>query len=186
MSVTNEINSAITALKQGLVIAYPTEAVYGLGCDPTDQQAVMALLKLKQRPIEKGLILVAGDFKLLAPFVDISGLTPQSWSRITQSWPGAVTWVLPKSKDCPTWISGKFDSVAVRVSEHLVIGQLSKQLGLPIVSTSANPAGMAPAVTAQQVKQMFSDMLGQVIDAPLGDSDAPSQIFDGVTGQQFR
>ena len=184
--MNSEITSAVTALKQGLVIAYPTEAVYGLGCDPTNEQAVLSLLALKQRPIEKGLILVAGDFELLAPFVDITSLSKQSWLRIMQSWPGAVTWVLPKSKACPAWISGKFDSVAVRVSTHQVVGDLSAKFGLPIVSTSANLAGLEPALNCQQVKLMFNDTLGQVIDAPLGENAQPSKIFDGVTGKQYR
>jgi L-threonylcarbamoyladenylate synthase len=182
----SEMNLAISALKKGLVIAYPTEAVYGLGCDPTNQQAVSSLLKLKQRTVEKGLILVAGDFELLAPFVDISSLSDQMWQQIEQSWPGAVTWVLPKSKHCPSWISGQFDSVAVRVSAHPVVTKLTRDFNLPIVSTSANLAGVAPALNAQQVRTMFEQRLGRIIDAPLGENKTPSKIFDAITGKQLR
>ncbi|NRA72644.1 MAG: threonylcarbamoyl-AMP synthase [Gammaproteobacteria bacterium] len=177
---------AITALKQGRVIAYPTEAVFGLGCDPTNEQAVLSLLKIKQRPIHKGLILVAGDFELLAPFVDINTINNEMWHKINMTWPGAVTWVLPKSAQCPDWISGQFDSVAVRVSAHPVIQQLASEFGCALVSTSANPSGIAPAVNAQQVSMMFGESLGMIIDAPLGASNKPSEIFDGMTGQQFR
>jgi len=181
-----DIDVAITALKQGSVIAYPTEAVYGLGCDPTNESAVNSLLKIKQRDPAKGLILVAGDFKLLAPFVDLTLISSARWQQIKLSWPGAVTWILPKSKQCSLLISGQFNSVAVRVSAHPVVVELTKGLGLPVVSTSANVSGQPPAMVASQVKHNFNQQLTCVIDAPLGGNDAPSKIFDGITGQQIR
>lgn len=184
--MSSEIKAAIASLKQGKVIAYPTEAVFGLGCDPTNQQAVLSLLELKRRAVEKGLILVAGDFELLAPFVDTSSLTHCRLQEIVQSWPGAVTWVFPKSKQCPMWISGQFDSVAVRVSAHPIVIDLTKSFNLPIVSTSANVTGVTPALSAQEVHAMFELHPAQVIDAPLGSSKIPSKIFDAVTGQQYR
>jgi len=181
-----DLSLAITSLKQGLVIAYPTEAVFGLGCDPLCQDAVQALLNFKQRPVSKGLILIAGDFKLLAPFVDVEKIPGEIWQKIIQSWPGPYTWVLPKSDACPSWVSGDFSSVAVRVSDHSIVRQLTEQFERPIVSTSANLAGQPPALNAQDVFSMFGDSLGEVIDAPLGDQQQPSQIFDALTGKQFR
>ncbi|NRA59583.1 MAG: Sua5/YciO/YrdC/YwlC family protein [Psychrobium sp.] len=181
-----DLSSALTSLKQGLVIAYPTEAVYGLGCDPMNQHAVQTLLNHKQRPVKKGLILVAGSFDELAPYVDLSNISDVIWQKINATWPGPYTWVLPKSKLCPSWISGEFDSVAVRVSKHQVIAQLSKSYKGAIVSTSANLAGQTPALNALQVFAMFGNSLGDVIDAPLGDANNPSQIFDALTGKQFR
>lgn len=184
--MNNEYKLAISALQQGRIIAYPTEAVFGLGCDPANEQAVLSLLKIKQRSLSKGLILVAGDFKLLAPFVDINAISDETWNKINTTWPGPVTWVLPKSEKCPGWISGQFNSVAVRVSEHPVIKDLANEFGGALVSTSANPSGVAPAINAQQVSMMFGNALGMIIDAPLGASNKPSEIFDGITGQQFR
>ena len=184
--MSTALSLAITSLKQGKVIAYPTEAVYGLGCDPANEQAVLSLLKLKQRPVEKGLILVAGDFELLEPFVDLSTLSFERIQQIKQSWPGPVSWILPKSNTCPPWISGRFNSVAVRVSTHPVINELSAQFASAIVSTSANPAGEPPATTVQQIYDMFDKQLAEVIDAPLGNEASPSQIFDAVSGKQIR
>jgi len=181
-----DLSSALASLKQGLVIAYPTEAVYGLGCDPLNQHAVQTLLNFKQRPMSKGLILIAGDFDLLAPYVDISAIPKQRWLQISATWPGPFTWVLPKSRLCPSWVSGDFDSVAIRVSDHAVVRQLTQRYNKPIVSTSANLAGEAPASNALQVFAMFGDSLGDVIDAPLGEQMQPSQIFDAVSGKQFR
>ena len=181
-----DLSAAIASLKQGLVIAYPTEAVYGLGCDPMNQHAVQTLLNLKQRPMKKGLILVAGSFEHLAPYVDLSNIPADVWQKINATWPGPYTWVLPKSTLCPAWISGDFDSVAIRVSANPVIGQLSKSSKGAIVSSSANLAGQEPATNALQVFAMFGDNLGDVIDAPLGQDDRPSQIFDAATGKQCR
>ncbi|NRA54461.1 MAG: threonylcarbamoyl-AMP synthase [Gammaproteobacteria bacterium] len=184
MKLSNDV--AITALKHGAVIAYPTEAVYGLGCDPTNEPAVQSLLQIKQRDPAKGLILVAGDFKLLAKYVDLTLVSKTQWQQIQQSWPGPVTWILPKSENCPPWLSGQYNSIAVRVSAHPVIIALSESLGLPIVSTSANVSGLPPAMCAKQVNLNFKHQLGYVIDAPLGGNDQPSKIFDGITGQQIR
>jgi L-threonylcarbamoyladenylate synthase len=181
-----DLSSAIASLKQGLVIAYPTEAVYGLGCDPLNPNAVQRLLTFKQRPVGKGLILVAGDFELLAPYVNLNLIPSERWSQITSTWPGPYTWVLPKSTQCPAWLSGDFDSVAVRVSNHPVVSELTKLYNKPIVSTSANLAGEKPAVNALQVFSMFGDNLGDVIDAPLGEQAQPSQIFDAISGKKFR
>jgi len=184
--VVTDLSLAITRLKQGRVIAYPTEAVYGLGCDPMCQDAVQTLVDFKRRPINKGLILVAGDFELLAPFVDVVKIPDDMWKKINQSWPGPYTWVLPKSTHCPPWVSGDFDSVAVRVSDHPIVKQLTAQFKQPIVSTSANLAGLAPALNAQQVTSMFGDSLGEIVDAPLGEQRQPSQILDAMTGKRFR
>lgn len=181
-----DLSNAIASLKQGLVIAYPTEAVYGLGCDPLNQSAVQRLLTFKQRPVSKGLILIAGDFELLAPYVDLSAIPSERWLEISSTWPGPYTWVLPKSPLCPAWVSGDFDSVAVRVSNHPVVSELTKQYTRPIVSTSANLTGEIPAINALQVFTMFGDSLGDVIDAPLGEQAQPSQIFEALSGKKLR
>lgn len=180
------IDTAIVSLKQGLVIAYPTEAVFGLGCDPLNESAVQSLLDFKQRSVRKGLILIAGDFSLLAPFVDISDLSEEIFQKILATRQEPTTWVIPKSERCPAWISGEFDSVAVRISTHPTVRALSAGFNCPIVSTSANLAGKAPALNAKEVEGMFGLRLGAIVDQPLGNWDQPSRIFDALTGQQFR
>lgn len=169
---------------QGAVIAYPTEAVFGLGCDPFNQAAVERLLALKHRPHEKGLILVAAHAKALS---DLTLLYHQAWSeRVLQSWQDssqAITWVLPKTPRCPDWISGRFDTVAVRVSHHPIVRALCGE-GV-LVSTSANPAGVEPARDCQQVATYFGEDF-PCLAAALGGLAQPSQIWDAQSGQRLR
>ena len=100
------LDLACTALNQGGVIAYPTEAVWGLGCDPFNESAVKRILALKQRPMEKGLILVAANKNQLAPLLD--GLEDSELGRLDSSWPGPTTWIIPdKSAIFPSWVRGE-------------------------------------------------------------------------------
>lgn len=171
-------------IRQGEVIAYPTEAVFGLGCDPFNQQAVDKILTLKQRPVEKGLILVAADAQALQDLVE---LNDQAWSsKVLQSWQDstqAITWLIPKKPACPDWISGQHDTVAVRVSHHPLVRELCGD-GV-LVSTSANPAGLDPAMNCQQVKDYFSDQVF-CVEGALGGLSQPSQIWDAQTDQRLR
>src|SRR6218665_315978 len=91
------INEAAIRLKSGGVIAYPTEAVWGLGCDPFDETAVMRLLAIKQRPVDKGLILIAADLAQLQPLLDLPAMPETRLAEVLASWPGPHTWVLPAS-----------------------------------------------------------------------------------------
>lgn len=178
------IEQAKRKIQQGEVIAYPTEAVFGLGCDPFNQQAVEQILALKQRPVEKGLILVAANPQALA---DLTELHHQAWSQqVLDSWQNpaqAITWVLPKTALCPDWISGQHDSVAVRVSHHPVVQALCGE-GV-LVSTSANPASLEPARSCQQIKDYFADQVWCLEEA-LGGLTQPSQIWHAQTGKQLR
>ena len=152
----NELN-VITALNDGAVIFYPTEALYGLGCDPDNEQAVMDLLAIKQRPVEKGLILIADNYSQLLPYIDDSKIPMDKRPEIFSSWPGPVTWVLPASESAPKWITGKFDSIAVRVTNHAGVKVLCAEFGKTLVSTSANLAGCDPVQYIDEAKQVFVD-----------------------------
>lgn len=112
------LDFCIEQLQQQEVIAYPTEAVFGLGCDPDSENAVMALLALKQRPVDKGLILIAADYAQLEPYIADRELTVLQRERMFASWPGPVTYVVPASPHTPRWLTGRFDSLAIRVSDH--------------------------------------------------------------------
>ncbi|RCU45377.1 hypothetical protein DU002_15055 [Corallincola holothuriorum] len=177
---------AVEALKQGELIAYPTEAVFGLGCDPNNEQALTKLLALKQRPAEKGLILIAADYSQLLPYIDDTALTPERRAEVFACWPGPVTWTLPKSSTCPALVSGLFDSVAVRVSAHPVVTALCVEFGGAIVSTSANLAGQEPARTASALAPEVLLDVAVVIDEAVGGNAAPSEIRNGLTGQILR
>ncbi len=180
------MKTAISALRRGLLIAYPTEAVFGLGCDPDNLQAVSSLLALKQRPQEKGLILVAATVDQLAPYIDLDGLSESQRDRVLGSWPGPYTWVVPKHPQVPAWLSGQFSTLAVRVSAHPVVQALCLAYGGPIVSTSANLSSEPPCRTAAEVELQLGSALGAVVDGACGPSRNPTQIRDAVTNQLLR
>jgi len=179
-----QLREAVRALRRGGLIAYPTEAVYGLGCDPRNADAVRRLLELKQRPMDKGLILVAADFAQLQPY--LLPLADTLARQVSASWPGPVTWLLPAPPQVPVWLRGRHDSLAVRVSAHPVVRALCAAFGGPIVSTSANPAGQRPARDPLTVQRMFGGRVDCILHAPLGGLGRPTEIRDGRTGRIVR
>ena len=170
-------------VREGGVIAYPTEAVWGLGCDPWNAAAVRQLLALKARPVEKGLILVAAD---MAQFAFLLDDLPEAWlDQLRGSWPGPNTWLVPHRGRLPAWITGRHDSVALRVSDHPLVRALCAHTG-PLVSTSANPAGQPAARSRLRVEQYFGGCLDAVLGGELGGRRNPSLIRDLRSGQVLR
>lgn len=178
------LRAAIAALAQGGVIACPTEAVWGLSCDPLNERACLRVLELKDREWQKGLILVAADFAQLEPFVEVP--SNNALKRATATWPGPATWIFPATDHTPMWISGDHDGVAVRVSKHPVVRALCRRFGGPLVSTSANPSGRPPARTAFEVRRYFKDDLDAVVPGSLGGLAKPTTIRDVATGHILR
>lgn len=182
---TFQIRQAVSLMRAGGVIAYPTEAVWGLGCDPHNYQACQALLQIKQRPVEKGMILVAADMQQLARLLD--PLTPAQRQCLAASWPGPRTWLIPDSQQLvPWWIRGDHQSVAVRVSAHPLVKALCQAFGGPVVSTSANKASRPPATSRIQLEKALGRELDYVLPGKLGGDDRPSMISDLLSGQRIR
>ncbi|MEY4590684.1 MAG: hypothetical protein RL497_2760 [Pseudomonadota bacterium] len=173
------IQQAVRHLHAGGVLAYPTEAVWGLGCRLDDRAAVQHLLALKHRPVHKGLILVSGDPAHFAFLLE--HCTQEQQQRLLASWPGPNTWLVPHHHLVPQWISGRHPTVAIRVSAHPVIRALSAALGGPLVSTSANPQGLSPARSALRCRAYFGEALHYCVGA-VGRSNNPSQIRDLISG----
>ena len=171
-------------LRQGQVIAYPTEAVWGLGCDPANEQAAQKILALKSRPMAKGMILVSGSLAHFTPWLD--ALPEDSRERVLASWPGPHTWLLPDPVGVPRWVKGEHDPVALRCSAHPVIRALCEAFGGPIISTSANPSSLPPARTEAQVRQYFGDTLDGIVPGELGGLAQPTPIRDALTGAILR
>lgn len=179
------LDCARRTLLDGGVIAYPTEAVWGLGCDPWDALAVERILDLKQRPMEKGMILVAASVSQIQFLLD--PLPPELRREAQQYWPGPVTCLVPDVLgQVPEWVRGKHRTIAVRVSAHPVVKALCETAGMPLVSTSCNPAGRQPARHSWQVRRYFGDQLDRIVPGNLGGNRKPSRIIDIVTGQQLR
>lgn len=176
---------AVHALAKGGIIAYPTEAVWGLGCDPFNQDAVDKLLHLKQRPRHKGLILVAADLHQIAPL--LVGLTADQRALLKSTWPGPITWLMPDPHHwVPTWVKGDFSSIAVRVSAHPIVRELCRAWGGPIVSTSANRAGK-PALRSEWALRRHPLLaVDYLIPGATGNRQKPSEIRDLQTGRIVR
>lgn len=188
MATTNQkdIDEAVLALQNGQVIAYPTESVYGLGCDPKQPKAIEKVIHLKQRQPDKGLILIASNFEQLKPY--IADIDDEIIARARATWPGPVTWVWPinESSTIYSLLHGRFKSVAVRVSAHPVVVQLCNSFGGAIVSTSANRQGKEPARTAEKVRQYFSTGIAKIINADVGNLSKPTEIYDLITQAKIR
>ncbi len=179
------IKQAASALRHGGVIGYPTEAVWGLGCDPYQRDAVERLLRLKQRPVAKGLILVAADMQQLDEL--IRPLSRAQRAQLQLSWPGPTTWLIPDSTNLiPRWIKGEHGSVAVRVSAHPQVAALCRAFGGPLVSTSANTAGAEAARSADAVRNFFGRNLDYLLPGSLSGRAQPSAIRDLCSGATLR
>ena len=208
--ITDSVIEAAHWLQQGQLLAYPTESVWGIGCDPFNQQAVQQLLAIKQRPIEKGMIVVTDSVSRLTAL--LRNLNNEQRQLVLDSWHSdsnsnaesdvdsqqAHTWLLPLAPNLPitipAWITGAHHSVAVRVIDHPLVQQLCRQVvsvhnpyGF-VVSTSCNPSGQPPALTLSQAQAYFSnsnEQVGYLKGETLG-YQLPSQISDARTGQVIR
>jgi L-threonylcarbamoyladenylate synthase len=179
-----KLREAARCFQHGGIIAYPTEAIYGLGCDPLNWHAVQRLLQLKQRPVEMGLILIAADFEQLRPFV--KALPDEQMQPILQSWPGPNTWLLPAVDGLPFWLGGKHTTLAVRVTDHPIAAALSVACASPLVSTSANISTRKPAQNPTQVRARIDGKSVYIINGRTGGRKAPSTIRDAETGSVIR
>ncbi len=169
----------------GSVIAYPTEAVWGLGCDPKNRTAVHRILQIKQREESKGLILVAANQAQISEL--LVGLSDRQRDLLDRSWPGPITWLIPDPKNLiPEWIKGEHQSVAIRVSAHPVVIALCESFGGPIVSTSANRAGEPEIRSGLIIEEQFSFTIDAIVEGELGQSQQPSEIRDLTTGARLR
>ena len=179
-----QLRQAVRVLDNGGVIAYPTEAVWGLGCDPFNRDAVLRLLDIKQRPMHKGLIIIAAEVGQVLPW--LGGLTVSQCRRVIETWPGPNTWVVPVGHDFPEWVRGDHASVAVRVSAHPGVQALCRRYGGALVSTSANRTGLPPARSALQVQCGLRGQVDYRLPGRLGGQNKPTLIRDALTGQVLR
>ena len=177
------LQQAVSVVFKGGIIAYPTEGVYGLGCLPCIGETVQRLLKLKHRPVAKGLILVAASTDQLLPYVVFPDKEIEN--RVLSTWPGPVTWVLPAKKDVPVWISGKYRSIATRVSDHPVIQGICRRTGA-IISTSANPENYPPARDARKARFYFNNAVDYIFPGKVGRLSGPTEIREAVNGHILR
>ena len=174
----------VEQLRRGGLIAYPTEAVYGLGCDPFNRQAVFALLALKKRAWQKGLILIAADFSQIEPF--IKRLPEPIKKRIHDPCQQATTWVLPAKKNVPNWLTGTNKTIAVRLVQHPLALAICRQAGMAIVSTSANFASCEALRVGYKARLKFGNKGVFTLNGSVGSADKPSRLIDPFSNKQLR
>ena len=179
-----DIAGAVDQLRSGHVIAYPTEAVYGLGCDPANEAAVRQVLELKGRPESAGFVLIASRFSQLQPW--IADIDQALIDKAMQSWPGPVTWLFPRAAGVPNFVAGNHKTIALRITAHGPSRDLCGAFDSALISSSANHRAAAPARSVAEVERYFGQRIGGILAGPLGDSNKPSEIRDLVTGNIIR
>lgn len=166
------------------VFAYPTEAVFGLGCDPFSEDAVSKLLAIKQRPVEQGLIIIASQWHQVSDL--ILSVPANVLEQAYGTWPGPVTWLFPARPSTPKWLTGDHNSIAIRMTAHPIALAICEVVDQAIVSTSANFAGQPPCKTEQEVADTFTDQLDLIIPGLVGDLENPTEIRDVLSGEIVR
>lgn len=185
--IYSDIKKLINQLDCGKVIIYPTESVFGLGCNPDNKEAIRTLLNIKKRSWKKGLILVAADYVQLLKYIDDTCLNDnQKIKSIFSTWPGPVTWIFPARVSTPYWLTGVFSSIAVRVSHFEPIRHLCLSFGKPLVSTSANLSGFPPARTIKEIYNQFGMLDIPIMNEYVLGLSNPSKIKDVITEKIIR
>jgi len=181
MIISKAPEDLINTFQSGGVIAYPTEAIYGFGCDPDNEKAVLKLLEIKKRPIDKGLILVASHFSQVEKY-----LKPVSANHHKFTLPSDTTYIFPALETAPKWLTGNFNSLAIRISKYPLVNELCSTFDSALVSTSANFSGEEPAKTKNEVEVTFQEIVDGILDGEIGSASKPSTIFDIATGKVVR
>lgn len=153
------IRHAAHIIRQGGIIAYPTDTIYGLGCDPYNADAVAHINAIKQRPQDKQFILLAGHIDQIKPLV----LLTSEQEKLIMQTREATSWIIDASKKAPLWLLDKNHSLTIRLSNHEVVKKLCKNLGHAIISTSANPSAKMPARNSLELHRYFHHALDKIL-----------------------
>jgi L-threonylcarbamoyladenylate synthase len=177
---------AVAALRAGGVVAYPTEAVYGLGCDPENRAAFDRLFAIKRRPPTQGVLLIGADFAEVERYIDLASVPTEAMQRVRATWPGPHTWIFPRSVRTPDWLAGAHLGIALRVTAHPLAAELCRSFGGALVSTSANRHGEPPARTADAVRATLGSEIDAVLNGSVGGLERPTPIRDAISGDTVR
>jgi len=175
---------AARIIREGGIVAYPTEAVYGIGCLPRHEPALERIIAIKHRDAGKGMIVVAADASQLEGIAQLP--SGDRGREISSSWPGPVTWIVPAAPGLPALLTGGRTTIAVRVSNHPTVRQLCLDTGSALVSTSANRSGHRPARTALEARRAIGRDVDFVLAGAVGGERRPTEIRDGKTGRILR
>jgi L-threonylcarbamoyladenylate synthase len=177
------LQRAADHVRRGGVIAYPTEAVYGLGCDPAAHPAVERIVRIKGRSAGAGLILIASDLAQLEGWI---APTASERQRLDTHTAEPVTWVVTAGPRAYALLTGGRGTLAVRLTTHPLAAALCRTVAMPLVSTSANRHGRPPARTALMVRRRFGAEVDYVLGGATGGRANPSEIRDARSGAVLR
>ena len=178
----SDIKNAAACLRSGGVIAHATEGVWGLACDPYNNEAIERILVIKGREASKGLLLIASTATEFE--VALRELRPKVRAKVIASWPGHVTWLLPGDA-YPQRVKGKHSTVACRVPDHEQAREIAAVFGAPIASTSLNRAGEPPVQDHEQARAQFFELVDMVVPGQTSGFIGASAILD-VNGSIIR
>ena len=170
----NPIRKAVQVLRQGGVVAFPTETTYGIGCDPRDSRAVRRIFRLKGRTQNNALLLVASSLEQAEAVAIFDEINMDVAKRY---WPGPLTLILPARREADlargATVAG---TLAIRVSSSEIVRRLTHAFGFPIVATSANLSGQEEARSADKVRELFGERIDVIIDGGLLPKRAVSTV----------
>lgn len=179
-----DLQAAVDSLRSGGIVAYPTESVYGLGCDPKNESALQNLLALKHRDVSKGMIIIASNYAQIACFIAPHGDRLKQLLRTSA--PTPTTWVVDAAEGLSPLLTGGRTTLAVRITDHPVASALCRLFGGPITSTSANVSSQPPARSAADVRARFPHGIDCLVEGSTGELDQPTQIIDARCGSILR
>lgn len=175
------IRHYVQSIEHGAVFAYPTDTIWGLGCHPSNQEAIQRVQQIKRRSPRKGLILLSNDFEYCRAYVD-DALYNHYCSLLSQSQPKPTTWILQASESCPQWLTGSRETVAIRITQASLIEALCGELKHPLVSTSANRSGEPPSRNSYLIHKHFRQHVDFIIDGFDTGTKKASEIRDAKNG----
>ncbi len=168
-----KVARAVDALRQGEVIAYPTDTVYGLGCDMTNKKAVDRLYQIKQMPGSHPLAIICPDLSEIAKYAIVDN---QAYRILRRFLPGPYCFILEATREVPRVLHLKRKTIGIRIPAHNVITAVVRELGVPVISTTANKPGEDPHVDPSEIDDDFRG-LGLVLDAG-GGGIIPTTVVD--------
>lgn len=171
-----EIFQAVNVLRQGGIVAFPTETCYGLAVDPYNPRALQKLYDLKKRENSKPLLILIDHLSQLKSCV--THIPGPYVPLMDECWPGPLTLIFPASQGLPLLLTGGSGTVAIRRSPHPVACLLVKFSGIPITATSANYSHQTPALSGKECKEIFGDNIDYIID----DGERGQDTFSTIVG----
>lgn len=170
------LQQAVLILREGGIVAYPTDTVYGLGSDAFNEEALARVYDIKQRPPDRPFPLLIADEHMLADLT--AGVSEVGWRLMKQFWPGGLTLVVRKSTTLPDWLTAGGYTIAVRIPDHPLTLALIRGLGSPLIGTSANLSGSPNVANADEVRAQLGDEVDFVLDGGLCPGGIESTVID--------